>query len=309
MSERTRWLLTLHKSHRAWSLGFWSWLRLLGVFTSSSNFWIQFFHPIIFKGNLRKRSRWRIFFLVYDFSNFHHNSFRETISWVRVVKNDCDRSCLTELKPSLLSKLYVDPIHRVLMFLHFYCLYHARRSASNSILFGSLCSLFTGSTDVKNTACLLLQFCPVSILNLWWNANWSQRHQDPNHTSNYLCRNFRWWSRWHICLLVNDFFRLHHNYFPDTISWECVVEDDSVRSCLIELQSFPLSKLKIDPVHRILVPFPLLFVRCKTWFRQVKLLRIFVILMHGIHSREEYCLSVLARILSSRYLSWMCDGV
>ena len=32
-----------------------------------------------------------------------------------------------------------------------------------SMLFGSLCSLFKGSTDVKNTVCLLFKFCPPGI--------------------------------------------------------------------------------------------------------------------------------------------------
>ena len=81
--------------------------------------------------------------------------------------------------------------------------------------------------------------------------------------------------------LLYDFFRFHLNDFRDTISWECTVEDDCVRSCLIELQSFPLSKLKIDTVHRALVPFPLLLVQCKTWFGQVKLLWILVIHIYG----------------------------
>ena len=58
-------------------------------------------------------------------------------------------------------------------FFHAFCWYHARRGASTSILFGSLCSLFIGSTGRKNTVCLLLNFfLPVSILNWWWNVNW-----------------------------------------------------------------------------------------------------------------------------------------
>ena len=73
-------------------------------------------------------------------------------------------------------------------------------------------------------------------------------------------------------LLVYDFFRSHHNYFRDTVSWECFVEDDCVRSCLIELQSFPLSNLYVDPVHCILVHFPLLLVQRKTWSGQIELL-------------------------------------
>ena len=40
--------------------------------------------------------------------------------------------------------------------------------------------------------------------------------------------------------LEYDFSRFHHKNFRDTISWECIVKDDCVRSCLIELQSFPL---------------------------------------------------------------------
>ena len=39
-------------------------------------------------------------------------------------------------------------------------------------------------------------------------------------------------------------------------------------------------------VHRILVHFPILLVRCKTWFGQIKLYWILVILMHGIHGLE-----------------------
>ena len=92
-------------------------------------------------------------------------------------------------------------------------------------------------------------------------------------------------------LLVNNFFRFHHNHFRDFISWECFVKDDCVTSCLVVLQSFPLSKMFFDPIHRILVPFPLLLVRCKTWFGQIKLLRIPVILIHGIHGCKEYRLS------------------
>ena len=60
----------------------------------------------------------------------------------------------------------------------------------------------------------------------------------------------RRWSKCHIHFLIHDFFRFHHNCFRDTISWECIVEYDCIRSCA-------LSKLYIHPVQRILVPFPL----------------------------------------------------
>ena len=67
---------------------------------------------------------------------------------------------------------------------------------------------------------------------------------------------------------------------------------DCITSCLIELQSFTLSKLCIDPIHRVLVSFPL-FLHDAGRFGQVKLARIFVFFVHGIHSRKEYCLSLL----------------
>ena len=89
----------------------------------------------------------------------------------------------------------------------------------------------------------------------------------------------------------DDVSSFHHDSLRDTISWKRVAKDNSVRSCLIELKSFPWSKFDVNPIHRILVFFPLLLlVRCKTWLGQVKLRRIFVIL---VHSGKEYCLSLL----------------
>ena len=76
------------------------------------------------------------------------------------MKNDGVGSCLIELQSFLLSKIDVDPIHRVLMFLPLILLVAC---GTRCILFGSLCSLFIGSTDVKNTVCLLLKFCPPGI--------------------------------------------------------------------------------------------------------------------------------------------------
>ena len=113
--KQTRWWLT-HRSHRSYNWMFGLWLDLLGVSTTSSNFWIQFFHPIIFEGSLWRSSRWRKNLLVFDFSSFHHNSFRDTKSSECVVKDDRVLSCVTELKSFLLSKSYVDPIQRVLMY-------------------------------------------------------------------------------------------------------------------------------------------------------------------------------------------------
>ena len=73
-----------------WILGFW--LGLFGVITSR-NIRTQFFDPIVLQGNLRS----------------HHDSLRDAISWERVLKDDCVRSCLIELKP-FLNKFDVNPI-------------------------------------------------------------------------------------------------------------------------------------------------------------------------------------------------------
>ena len=42
--------------------------------------------------------------LVRDFSSVHHDSLRNTMSWERVVEDDCVRSVLRKLKSFLLSK-------------------------------------------------------------------------------------------------------------------------------------------------------------------------------------------------------------
>ena len=101
---------------------FWSLVGFVGSLSTSGNFWTQFFHLMSFKRNLWRKWRWRIYFLVNDFSRFHHDSLRDTISWKRVVKDDCVRSFLIELKSFLLSKFDVNPIHRVLMFLPYFLL-------------------------------------------------------------------------------------------------------------------------------------------------------------------------------------------
>ena len=49
------------------------------------------------------------------------------------------------------------------------------------------------------------------------------------------------------------FSSFHPNNFRNTISWECFVKNDSVRSCLIELQSFLQSKIDVDPMYRVLM--------------------------------------------------------
>ena len=129
------WLVTADNGFpRSIMIWVWIWLAWLGTYGLlnnfslwlSSNFWTQFFHPVMFKGNLWKRTRWRIYLLVYDFSNFQPNNFRDTISWECFVKKDSVRSWLIELQSFLQSKVDVDPIHRILMllprFVHVLCM-------------------------------------------------------------------------------------------------------------------------------------------------------------------------------------------
>ena len=112
-----------------------------------------------------------------------------------------------------------------------------------------------------------------------------------------------------IYFFVYDFYSFHPNNFRDTTSWECFVKDDCVRSRLIELQSFLLSKFDIHPIHLLLMFLPcFMHVLCKTRCTQVVCVRILVFFVHRIHRQKEYCLSV-AQILTSRYQSWIDDGM
>ena len=63
-----------------------------------------------------------MYFLVYDFSSFHLDSLRDTVGWECVVKDDGVRSRLIKLKSFLQSKIDVDLIYSVLVFLP--CIMH-----------------------------------------------------------------------------------------------------------------------------------------------------------------------------------------
>ena len=63
------------------------------------------------QGDLWRKTKWRVYLLVCDFSSFHPSNSRNT------VKSDGVRSCLIELQSFLLIKIDVDPIHSVLKFL------------------------------------------------------------------------------------------------------------------------------------------------------------------------------------------------
>ena len=141
--------------------GFWYWLGLLGVFTTSSNIRIQIAHPIIFVGNFRWWSRWHLFLLVYNLFRFHQNRFRDTIGWECIVEADCVRSCLIELQSFSLSKLNIDQ-YTVSWCLFHFCLYDVRRGLDKSSSCGSLWFLSMGLTAGKNT--IRLSF-PARILS------------------------------------------------------------------------------------------------------------------------------------------------
>ena len=85
LSRFPLWTLAHLRVSQFLTIGFWFRLDSLDIFAASSDFWIQFIHPIIFVGNLRWWSRWHIYFLVYDLSRFHHNNFRDTTSWECIV--------------------------------------------------------------------------------------------------------------------------------------------------------------------------------------------------------------------------------
>ena len=84
------------------------------------------------------------------------------------------------------------------------------------------------------------------------------------------------------------------------------MKTDSVRSSLIELQSFLQSKIDVNPIHCVLKSLPcFMHVSCMTWCIQVDRFRILMVFVHG---QKECCLSV-AQILTSRYQSRIDDGM
>ena len=131
------------------------------------------------QGNLSKKPRWRIYLLVYDFSSFHPNNFRDTTSWECFVKNESVRSCLLELQSFLQNKVDVDPIHRILMFLpctmHVLCKTRCFQVDRVRILM-----FLVQRIDKQKEYCVCCSnfVLPVSILNWWWNVNWLHIRRD-----------------------------------------------------------------------------------------------------------------------------------
>ena len=139
------------------------WLGWLNDFCLSSNFWSQFLHPIMSQGNLWRRTRWFIYFFVYDFSSFHPNNFRDTISWECVVKMMTFDRVWWNFNSFFWEKFDIDPIHSVLIFLP--CFMHVpyKTRCSQIDRLRILVFLIHRINGQKNTGCRLLKFCSSGI--------------------------------------------------------------------------------------------------------------------------------------------------
>ena len=149
---------------------------------SLSSFWTQFFHPVMFQGDLGRRPRWRIYFLVHDFSSFHPNNFRNTISRECFVNNDSFRSSLIELQSFLQSNIDVYPKNCVMMFLpcfmHVLCMTRWIQVDRTRILM-----VFVHGIHRQKEYCLFVAQIfdlQVSIPNWWWNVNWLHMRHDKS---------------------------------------------------------------------------------------------------------------------------------
>ena len=173
--------------------GWICWESSLLPATSESSSFIQLSLKAIFGGGRGNAYT----FLIYDFSRFHHNNFRDTISWERVYRtlilySSRIPSVLRQLCPSSVLWWIFEPF---------------QLSFPNSIW------------------CLVLIHLSMTF---WLSSNfWTQIFHPI-----VFQRNLRRRPGWRIYFLVSDFSSSHHDSLRDTISWECIVEDDCVRSCL-----------------------------------------------------------------------------
>ena len=75
-------------------------------------------------------------------------------------------------------------------------------------------------------------------------------------------RDLRWWTRRQILPFIQFFSTFQSFSSYNAICWKCPLQNDCVRSCLIELQSlFDDSKININPEYCVLMPFPGVFAR------------------------------------------------
>ena len=119
-----------------------------------------------------------------------------------------------------------------------------------------------------------------------------QRLVNPILSSNYL-----WRKSWEVVEVTHILFRIWFLQIPPQqllrYSKLEACRKGWLRSILFDRTSIlSVEQALYLPIHRILVSFPrFLLVPCLTWFGQVKLVRIVVFLVHGIHIRKEYYLS------------------
>ena len=73
---------------------------------------------------------------------------------------------------------------------------------------------------------------------------------------------------------------------------EVFLDDNCIRSSLIECQSLSNRKININPKYRVLMFLPCtVHVSRSTWYREVNMFRIFMTFVSWINRQEEYCLS------------------
>ena len=154
-----------HGSSRSWSLGFWFWLESLGVFAASSYFWIHFFHPIIFEGNIRWWSKWKKILFLKWFLQIPSQQLSRCNKLGVYRKGWSHYILFDRISILFVEQVVISTHYGSWCFIHFFCLCHGRRGASKSISYGSLWSLSMGFTAVKNTVCL-------SLLEYWWSVYW-----------------------------------------------------------------------------------------------------------------------------------------
>ena len=165
------------RSIMIWDWVWLAWLCSYGLLNNlsiclSSNFWTQLFHPIMLQRNLWRKTKWRKNFFVYDFSSFHPNNFRDTISWKCFVEDDGVRLCLI-LQSFLQSN--VD----VAQYIGFWCLFHAFRMDVQGAVLPTrscqdacvLCPKDPQTERILSVCCSKFDVL-VSTLNWWWNADW-----------------------------------------------------------------------------------------------------------------------------------------
>ena len=175
-----------------------------------------------------------------------------------------------------------------------FCVHESRQTTGLSVL-----SWFVSSSTLKFVRSAQGKLVSRSIM-IWdwvWLA-WLWTFGLLHNFSIWFSSNF-WTQLFHPIMFQRNLWRVTR----------CVAEDDCVRSCLIELQSFPLSKLYVDAIHSIVMSLPCFpHVLCNTRCFRLDRVKILVFFVHRIHKQKEYSLSV-AQHLWSWCQSWIHDEV